>query len=148
MVEFTIPGTPVGKGRPKFARRGNFVKAYTPEKTASYENLVKLYANQAMAGKPLIEEPVGVVINIVVGVPESWSKKKKVECLLGKIKPTSKPDIDNVIKGIFDAMNEIVWKDDKQVVMLQVNKKYGETPHAWVFITTATDSVSDLSNLL
>ena len=47
-VTFTVPGTPVGKGRPKFARRGNFTVAYTPEKTASYENLVKIAAGQAM----------------------------------------------------------------------------------------------------
>jgi Holliday junction resolvase RusA-like endonuclease len=47
-ISFTIPGEPVAKGRAKFARRGNFVTTYTPDKTARYENLVKLAAQQAM----------------------------------------------------------------------------------------------------
>lgn len=131
-LQFTIPGTPVGKGRPKFARRGNFVTAYTPKKTASYENLVKLYANQAMAGKKPIENAVAVVIILTVNPPESWSKKKKMLALSGVTKPTSKPDIDNVIKGIFDAMNAIVWLDDKQVVHLTAWKEYGDIASASV----------------
>ena len=113
-VAFVIPGTPVGKGRPKFARRGNFVTAYTPEKTASYENLVKVKAEQAMGGRPMIEGPVEVSIRLIVTPPASWSQKKQREALEGRIFPTTKPDIDNVVKGIFDACNEIVWKDDKQ----------------------------------
>lgn len=40
-AEIVIKGEPVGKGRPKFARQGNYVKTYTPEKTVEYENLIK-----------------------------------------------------------------------------------------------------------
>lgn len=39
-VQFVVPGQPVGKGRPKAARRGKQIVMYTPEKTASYESLV------------------------------------------------------------------------------------------------------------
>ena len=49
-----------------------------------------------------------------------------------EILPTSKPDVDNVIKGIFDAMNEIVWKDDKQAVDVSIRKRYSETARATV----------------
>lgn len=133
-VAFVIPGTPVGKGRPKFARRGNFVTAYTPEKTASYENLVKVKAEQAMGGRPVIEGAVEVSIRLFVTPPASWSQKKQRAALAGEVFPTSKPDIDNVVKGIFDACNEIVWKDDKQAVDVRVVKRYGQVARAAVEI--------------
>ena len=131
-VAFVIPGTPVGKGRPKFARRGNFVSTYTPEKTATYENLVKVKAEQAMDGRPMIEGPVEVSIRLIVTPPASWSQKKQREALEGRIFPTSKPDIDNVLKGIMDACNEIVFKDDKQAVDVRVVKRYGQVARASV----------------
>lgn len=133
VIAFVIPGTPVGKGRPKFARRGNFVSTYTPEKTASYENLVKVKAQEAMAGRPLIDCAVCVGIHLFVTPPTSWSQKKQFAAVSGNgIYPTTKPDVDNVIKGIFDAMNEIVWKDDKQVVDVVVSKRYCTTARAVV----------------
>lgn len=131
-VSFVIPGTPVGKGRPKFARRGAFVTAYTPEKTASYENLVKVKAEQAMVGRPMFEGAVEVSIRLFVTPPASWSQKKQREALAGNVFPTSKPDIDNVLKGIMDACNEIVFKDDKQAVDVRVVKRYGQVARAAV----------------
>jgi Holliday junction resolvase RusA-like endonuclease len=129
-----IPGTPVAKGRPKFARRGAFVTAYTPEKTASYENLVKVKAEEAMNGRPVIEGAVAAVIWLYVRPPASWSKKKQAAALSGELLPTSKPDVDNVVKGIFDAMNEIVWKDDKQACDVTVRKRYADTARATVSV--------------
>ena len=131
-VAFVIPGTPVGKGRPKFARRGNFVTAYTPERTASYENLVKVKAEEAMHGRRLFEGAVSVEIALFVTPPASWSQKKQREALAGAIFPTSKPDIDNVLKGIMDACNEIVFRDDKQACDVRVIKRYGDVARACV----------------
>lgn len=131
-VAFVIPGAPVGKGRPKFARRGNFVTTYTPEKTASYENLVKVKAEEAMAGRPVFEGAVSVVIWLYVTPPASWSQKKQRAALEGAIFPTSKPDVDNVVKGIFDACNDIVWRDDKQACDVTVRKRYATTARATV----------------
>ena len=124
MISFVVPGTPVGKGRPKFARRGAFTVAYTPEKTASYENLVKVKAEEAMIGYDLIIGAVAVSIQMLITPPASWSQKKQREALAGDIFPTSKPDCDNVLKGLMDACNEIVWKDDKQVVDVVLSKRY------------------------
>jgi Holliday junction resolvase RusA-like endonuclease len=67
-----------------------------------------------------------VSIGLFVTPPASWSQKKRHQALERLILPTSKPDIDNCIKGIFDAMNEIVWRDDKQVVDVSVYKRYSE----------------------
>lgn len=134
-IVFDVPGTPVGKGRPKFARRGNFVATYTPEKTASYENLVKVKAAEAMKGAKPFDKALTAHIFLTITPPASWSKKKQAQALNGEIYPTTKPDLDNVIKGIFDAMNEIVYLDDKQIVSLLCMKRYGQTAHAQVQIS-------------
>ena len=134
MIEFTIPGAPVAKGRPRFARRGAYVTTYSPDKTASYENLVKIMASQAMQSSPPIKDAVSVQVWLFVTPPASWSKKKTSQALAQYIKPTSKPDIDNVVKGLFDAMNGIVFVDDKQVVRLTVEKLYSDIARARVTV--------------
>ncbi len=131
-IRFSVPGTPVAKGRPRFARRGNFVSTYTDSKTASYENLVKVKAEEAMQGRPAIDGAVDVRICLYVTPPASWSQKKQRAALAGDIFPTSKPDWDNCAKIICDAINEIVFRDDKQIVDGRVIKRYAETARATV----------------
>lgn len=139
-IEFTIPGAPVAKGRPRFARRGAFVTTYSPDKTVSYENLVKVMASQAMAGRSPLRGAVSAVIILSILPPASWSQKKKNQALGCLIYPTSKPDVDNVIKGIFDAMNGIIFVDDKQVVSLNVEKCYGKIPCATVLVCSLREA--------
>ena len=121
---FTIPGEPRGKGRPRFARMGNFVKTYTDAKTASYEDQIRFYALKTMGSTEPIKRPVGVYIHIRVGVPKSYSKKRTEDCLSGLERPTKKPDWDNVAKSVCDGMNGIVFDDDTQVVDAHVTKVY------------------------
>ncbi len=124
MVTFEVPGDPHGKGRPKFARRGNFVQTYTDKKTTSYENLVRFHANIAMVDLAPLENAVAVYIYIKLAVPKSYSKKRTEACLSGLERPTKKPDWDNVAKSICDAMNGIVYMDDTQIVDAHVTKVY------------------------
>jgi Holliday junction resolvase RusA-like endonuclease len=134
MVMYTVYGEPVGKGRPRFARRGNFVSTYTPQKTKSYEDEIRMMAKAAMGASEPLETPVTVAIYIRVGIPASFSKQKRKDALSGIIKPTKKPDLDNVAKCFLDSMNEIVYLDDKQVVNLHVTKIYAETPAVEVMV--------------
>ena len=127
-ISFSIPGEVVGKARPRFARVGGFVRTYTPARTTRYENIVKLMAARAMAGKTPIDGAVCVSIALHIEPPKSWSKKKRADALAGLILPTSKPDIDNCIKSIFDACNDTVWIDDKQIVDVSVAKRYSAHP--------------------
>lgn len=138
MIAFTIPGQPVAKGRPKFARRGAHVVAYTPQKTASYENLVKLAATMAMAGLQPTASPVALSITLNLQIPASWSKKRRAAAVAGTICATKKPDADNVLKGIKDGCNGIVWADDAQVVRIVLDKRYSETPCAVVHVVEVT----------
>lgn len=127
-VVFAIPGQPVAKGRPKFARQGSFVRTYTPEKTATYENLVKLFATQAMSGRPPIEGPVELWLDINLQIPTSWSKKRQRDAAAGLVAATKKPDADNVLKAVKDGMNGIVWLDDAQAVEYRISKRYSTSP--------------------
>lgn len=133
-VRFVVPGQPVGKGRPRAAKRGNHIQLYTPEKTVSYEALVATAAHGAMEGRVPMEGACRVVMDIRLTVPLSWSAKKRQQALDGQLLPTKKPDADNVIKAIFDALNGIVWQDDVQVVQLQASKRYSAVPGVTVVV--------------
>ena len=104
-VQFFVPGNPVGKGRPRATRNGHM---YTPEKTASYESRVVMAGHAAMAGRPPIFGPVDVLMQIRVKIAPSWPKRRQSAALAGEIFPGSKPDMDNVVKAIFDGMNGVV----------------------------------------
>lgn len=125
-LHFTIPGEPVAKGRARSFVRNGHVAHYTPEKTARYENLVRLAAQQAMAGGAPIEGPVHLVVSACLGIPVSWSLKKQRAAAVGEIRPTKKPDLDNIVKAIKDGMNGVTWRDDAQVVEVEASKTYGQ----------------------
>jgi Holliday junction resolvase RusA-like endonuclease len=134
MVNYIVYGEPVGKGRPRFARRGTFVSTYTPQKTKTYEDEIRMMAKAAMGASEPLDTPVTVAIYIRVGIPASYSKQKRKDALSGVLKPTKKPDLDNVAKCFLDSMNEIVYLDDKLVVNLHVTKVYAETPAVEVMV--------------
>ena len=134
IVKFTVPGVPIGKGRPRIGRVGGNARMFTPAKTANYEGLIAHCAHVAMDGRPLILGAAFVGLLIVCQIPASWSKKKQQQAADGEIQPTVKPDTDNVVKAIFDGMNGVVWKDDVQNVSLMVNKKYGAVPGVHVAV--------------
>ncbi|MCO7503180.1 MULTISPECIES: RusA family crossover junction endodeoxyribonuclease [unclassified Pseudomonas] len=133
-VSFLVPGEPVGKGRPRVSTIAGHARMYTPAKTAGYEGLIAMAGTTAMAGRTLLEGAVLVELRIVMAVPQSKSKKWKAQALAGEVFPTKKPDMDNVIKAIYDGLNGVVWKDDVQVVDAFVRKRYGEVPGVHVRI--------------
>lgn len=99
-MKFTIPGEPCGKARPRVVHNGNFSRAYTPEKTVNYETLVKL-EYQRQCGDAYISAG-GIHMSIIArcAIPNSASKRKAQAMLDGTIRPTKKPDCDNIIKII------------------------------------------------
>lgn len=134
-INFLVLGPPVGKQRPRFRRIGNFVQTYTASKTKTYEDLVREQARKAMGDENPLETPVVVCIYIRMSVPKSYSKQRTKDCLEGIEKPTKKPDIDNVAKAVTDAMNEIVYKDDAQIVSMHITKVYAITPAVEVLVS-------------
>lgn len=126
MITFTVPGVPKGKGRPRFARSGNRVITYTPPETAAYEAAVKAAARRAMQGKDIIRDACDIVVTAFFPIPRSWPESKKRLAIMGKIRPTKKPDVDNIVKIICDPLKGVVWRDDELVVGADAKKWYGD----------------------
>lgn len=126
-LNFSILGTPTGKGRPRFYRG----RAVTPKKTRDYETLVRHEAQQAlehMVQLPNFEAPCEVTIDAYYSIPKSYTKKQRrqiAESGAWVVRP-GKPDLDNAIKEILDGMNGIVYRDDVQVVSLRAKKHWCE----------------------
>ena len=131
-VRFTIPGEPAGKGRPRF-RKGGF--PYTPDSTVQYENLVKTeYWTQCGTVKFPDDAMLDMWILAYYSIPRSKSNKQKDMMRRGEIRPTKKPDADNVIKIVADSLNHVAYRDDTQIVDCQVHKFYSDNPRVEVFI--------------
>jgi Holliday junction resolvase RusA-like endonuclease len=109
------------------------VHTYDPEKCRTYKAFIRTLAANAAPPKPL-SGPVSVKITVYRQTPQSWSKVKIAAALAGILRPTTKPDIDNIAKGIKDAVKGIIWVDDSQVVRLEVEKWYSDKPRAEVEI--------------
>jgi Holliday junction resolvase RusA-like endonuclease len=105
---------PVAKGRPKFVVRGKFATAYTPKKTRDFEALVSDWARKVYKHKPS-EKALSVTINASFTKPKTNKKKYH----------TQKPDADNM-KSVLDALNNIVYKDDCQIIELFIYKQWSD----------------------
>lgn len=131
IVRFSVLGEPVGKGRPRFARVGDSVKTYTPRETQAYEERVRT-AYRAVGGQNLGDRALGVRIVAYNPIPASASKARRYSMAHGFEAPTKKPDCDNILKIICDALNRCAYDDDKQIVSALVIKKYAELPRVEV----------------
>lgn len=130
-LHFFVPGEPVGKAARVRTKNGH---TFLPERTRDYMATVAHEAHLAMAGAPLFEGPVGISITIRVQAPKKRSKAMQTELSLDRAWAPKKPDCSNVLKGIEDAMNKIVWRDDAQVVRGSFSKKYAETAGVHIYV--------------
>lgn len=125
MITIELAGEPKGKGRPRFARATGHT--YTPAATRSYEAALRYAAQEAMAGKPPLEGALSLRVEAYLPIPASWSKRKQLRASMILIRPTTKPDFDNLMKPL-DALNKVVWRDDSQIVTVSFAKFYSERP--------------------
>lgn len=130
--ELILDGEPIGKGRPRFSRATGH--AYTPEKTARFEERLAWAAQDTMKRRPLFDGPLRMLINAYFSIPVSKAAKWRLAALEQKILPTKKPDIDNIIKGVADSLNKVVYVDDTQIVSLAAGKFYSDRPRIEIFI--------------
>lgn len=109
-----IPIQPKGAPRPRVTKFGTYnAKGYT-----DYKNAIGLAAKAKI--KTPLETSISIDIEFFFEIPPSWSKKKKEAAGWHK----SKPDIDNLIKGVLDGLNGIAYKDDMQVAKIAARKQY------------------------
>ena len=131
-----IPGQPQGKARARTVLQGGKVHSYTPAKTAAYEALVAGTYKTSFPDAETATGAVEVAIRAIYEVPKSWPRKRKQEALAGLIPVTTKPDCDNILKIVADALNGVAWVDDSQIVFAKVRKAYGAEARVEVEIWT------------
>jgi Holliday junction resolvase RusA-like endonuclease len=130
---FIIPGEPVAKARPRVMTNGI---TYTPAKTKNYETLVKELYWTNFQGKELLTGPIQVRIDAFFQIPKSASKVMRERMIQGLERPTKRPDGDNILKAVTDALNGIAYVDDSAIVSAQVRKWWSETPRVQVTLET------------
>jgi Holliday junction resolvase RusA-like endonuclease len=122
-IKLTIPGPPVAKQRPRLGK--GFT--YTPKETVNYETLIKqLYITQNYATQ--LEGMLFIEVKAFFPIPKSVSKKDAALMRQMLIRPTKKPDWDNIGKICSDALNGLAYHDDSQIVSARVEKWYSEQP--------------------
>lgn len=124
-VKFVVESKPQGKARARtfYDPRADKMRSVTPAQTRSYEDLIR-WSYKAAGGQYMGEKYIFVRITAYYPIPKSWSKKKKKEAIEYIIRPTTKPDCDNTIKVVLDALNGVAYYDDKQVVSVSCEKLY------------------------
>lgn len=135
-IVIALPGLPRGKGRPRFTVRGGHAVAYTDAKTASFEGALRQAGALAMMGRDPLDGPVSLTMTAVFPIPVSWPKTKRQKAAAGAVRPTGKPDCDNLLKSI-DGLNGIVFRDDAQVAEARISKIYGEQPSLTITVRAA-----------
>lgn len=128
MMKFIVEGKPQGKARARtfYNKRLGKMQSITPEQTKSYEDLIR-WSYRAAGGRYMGEATLQVDIQAFYPIPKSFNRQKRKEAQMEDLRPTSKPDCDNIIKVVLDALNGVAYYDDKQVVCVSCNKYYGET---------------------
>ena len=113
-------------GAVRMTQRGKYIKdnakRYLNYKSVIYSEVLKQLDYEY---KPF-DCAVNVMLQFKMPIPSSWPKKAKEEAV-GKL-CTTKPDIDNLTKGLFDALNGILWVDDNRIAVMNVYKVYSDNP--------------------
>lgn len=113
VVELIVEGEPVAKGRHRMNTKTKV--SYTPAKTIKAENTIKAEWYRQV-GKSYADYTGVVRMDLIFAFPirKSWTKAKKKEALRRRYH-TIKPDRDNLMKTVQDALNGLAYKDDSQV---------------------------------
>ena len=133
-ITVTVPGPPIAKKRPRFARKGRFVQTYNCQETEEGRWLTLFISELRKSLKedfPIIGKgaPVFLSCDFIMPMPTSMPKRKQRAIAAGEKEwHTKKPDSDNCLKFVKDCLNNVMWNDDSQVVRTFAQKFYGPAP--------------------
>ena len=133
IISFTVYGDPKGKARPRITTINNHARSFQTAKQNAVENYIKM-AYLETAESVYFNGALSVRIIAYFPIPKSASKKKREEMLIGSIRPVIKPDCDNILKCVEDALNRIAYDDDKQIVDSSISKYYSDRPRTEIEI--------------
>jgi len=128
MIEFSVPGKaePAGSKR-AFMRPGMKFPVVTDDnpKVKGWKKDIKSYAAEAMVGRELLDGPIAVTLRFVMVRPKSHYGKKGLRPSAPRY-PTVRPDVLKLGRAVEDALTQVVYKDDAQIVSEYLEKEYGE----------------------
>lgn len=133
---FFYPCTPRGQGRPRFS--GNV--AYKTSEDRAYEAGIRGAYYAAYPGHTEITGPFSIDVTAVYPIPKSETVARKRKMMEGNLLPIVRPDIDNILKAVMDALNHAAYSDDKLAVECHMRKVYGAVPGLLVIITEERES--------
>jgi len=122
VVIFEVPGVPVPKARARVTRAGI---TYTPRETLNYENLVRVCYQSACPGRAPVPAGVPLALRLDAYFPLPATAPRLLRRHLeggGLLPMNSRPDLDNLVKTVLDALNRIAWADDGQVAEITARK--------------------------
>lgn len=133
-LHIIIPGRPQAKQRARQGKNG----FYTPKKTVEAENRIGTIVKNEIVKRRFTKKlpltgPVYLMVDFEFEMPKDWNQDKKYK-MNGK-PHISRPDTDNLVKTVKDALNGIVFIDDAQVYSLEVTKIYGFKSQTNILIT-------------
>jgi Holliday junction resolvase RusA-like endonuclease len=132
VIRLRVDGPPTGKGRPRF---GNG-RTYTPKPTVLAEARIERAWEDA--GKPRLPDgPVALELWLVVARPQGHFKRDGSLSAAGLREswPRKKPDLDNSLKLVMDALSKKAYRDDVDVV------------HAWAVRRWANPGEVELTTI-
>lgn len=132
---FIIPGPPKGKGRPRVTRHGT----YTPKETVEYENFIRKCFQQQCPDVFFGTKSISINAVAYVTPLKKYRKAETAAALANEFHPTSKPDTDNIMKGVLDALNGVAFEDDRYIYDLHIVKRFAADPRIEVTITADTE---------
>ena len=127
-VVFSMEGPPRGKGRPRTSVRGGFARIYTDINTRNYEASIAKIAALHMRGRAPFDGPLSVSLRFRLAPPKSMSKRDRARVLAGDEAYVGRYDVDNMAKSILDAMNNIIYTDDVNIMRLWAEKVASDRP--------------------
>ena len=126
MIQVTVEGDPVPWSRARLRYRS----FYNKPSHVAYQELIRLRTREAMIGDmPILTGPVSLGLTFWLKIPKSWPKLKRLDALAGRVRPTGRPDLDNLCKIVADALSRgEAYHDDSQVAKLSAEKRYSLEP--------------------
>lgn len=139
-ITIALDGPTRGKGRGRAVSTKFGARVFTDDKTRKYESQLRYAAQQVMAGRVPVQDPVRVYVEARFPIAPSWSRKRRATALAGGAWPCTTPDADNLLKCL-DALNQVVWIDDRQIVDAHVRKVYSERPGLTILVETVEPGI-------
>ena len=120
-ISFCVPGQPMAWKRPG----GNGKMRFERKEVTSQKALFVFAAREEMGDREPLMVPIHLFVRATFDIPESWPNWKRDAALAGHIEHTRKPDADNLLKLVKDALNAVAWRDDSYISSCAVEKTFG-----------------------